>query len=1058
MGVDDHGPVDDAGRPTGDSLVRSAPDEPDSWLRAVAAAPRRRPAGPRLAVGTIVDGTFRIEGELGAGAMGVVYVATDLALDRRVALKLHALIEDDIRSSRMWREAKAMARLSDPNVIAVHEVGVFDDRVYIAMELVDGGPASAWLARPRPWREVLDAFVQAARGLAAAHRVGLVHRDFKASNMLIGLDGRVRVADFGLARAVGDLVAGAGTGSGAGSPSIDERITATGVTMGTPAYMAPEQLEGEAVPRSDQYSFCVALHEALYGLRPFAGETAQEIREAAKSGRVRPAPEGSSVPPWVRTILLRGLRPRPDARFTDMDALIAELSSDPTGRRRGRVIVATTASVIVGLVGVSAYLGMHRGPVRDCNDRAALLGDAWDDAARQRVRTAVLATGVSYAADTLLHLEAGLDAWADEWMDIAQQACDADGAPLSEGMRDAQALCLDHRRRSLSALIEVLATADALAVERSVGAVANLPAVRSCGDVAYLAATTPPPGDPQLAAAVETARGQLDTARALELAGRFAEGLVIAEPTLAEARELGYGPLVGDALTRVGFLADDLGRYDLAEARLREGYAEAMASADDEVAATAATHLTYVVGHQLARHDDGLEWGFLATAVVRRLGVGGRGEAKLLNNIGAIHQLRGEYDRSLEHHLRALGILEQTLGPDDVEVARVVNNLGLVYRLQGNYPASLEHHRRALGVRERALGPDHPAVASALVAMGATYFESGDREMALVQTRRALAVRERALGPDHPDVAAVLANLGNMLERRGEYDEALVVLERALAIERHALGPDHPSPANTIESIGNVLLARGENEAALARYRESLATRERALGPEHPHVAFSLSNIALALDGLGRHAEAVDASRRALTIGEATLGPEHPKLAATIESFGNMLAADGRHDEALLAHQRALAIREKTLEPGDPSLAFSHINIANVYEARGEFDTALEHNRHALALAEAALGPDHPDVALAVFNVGQTRLYQGDFAGAVSDLERSLRMSEAVDTPQNFLADIRFELAKALDGARADPTRALALARQAREGYSPDAGTLVLREAIDAWLAARSPR
>ncbi len=145
--------------------------------------------------------------------MGVVYMATDLALDRRIALKLHASIEDDVRGSRMWREAKAMARLSDPNVIAVHDVGVFEDRVYIAMELVDGGPASAWLSTPRPWQEVLDAFTQAARGLAAAHRVGLVHRDFKASNMLIGSDGRVRVADFGLARAVGDIAEPAGSGS-----------------------------------------------------------------------------------------------------------------------------------------------------------------------------------------------------------------------------------------------------------------------------------------------------------------------------------------------------------------------------------------------------------------------------------------------------------------------------------------------------------------------------------------------------------------------------------------------------------------------------------------------------------------------------------------------------------------------------------------------------------------------------------------------------------------------------------------------------------------------------
>ena len=1050
---EDHQPVGDAAAT--DTLARSAPEEPDSLLRALAAAPPRRPAGPRLTSGTIVDATFRIESELGAGAMGVVYMATDLALDRRVALKLHASIEEDIPSSRMWREAKAMARLSDPNVITVHEVGVFDSRVYIAMELVDGGPASAWLSTPRTWREVLEAFVQAARGLAAAHRVGLVHRDFKASNMLIGTDGRVRVADFGLARAVGDLAEASASSSG--SASLDERLTATGVTMGTPAYMAPEQLEGQVDHRSDQYSFCVALHEALWGVRPYDGASAREIRDAAKAGRVRPAPEGRAVPTWLRAVVLRGLRPRPEDRFSDMDALVAALESDPTRRRRTRAVIAATASVMTGLIGLAAYLGVSRAPLRDCTDRAALLGAAWDDAARERVRTAVVATGVSYAAQTLVRLEASLDAYADAWLEVAEQACRPDGAPLSAGLQDARALCLEQRKRSLSALVEVLAGADARTVERAVAAVANLPAAESCGDVAYLGAEVEPASDPQVAAEVEATRAQLDTAFALELAGRFPDGLAIAENALVKARELGYGPLVGEALTRVGFLEDTLGRYDRAEAKLREGYAEAFASGDDEVAATAATRLAYVVGHQLARHDDGLEWGFLAMAVVRRLGLGDRREATLLNNLGAIYQLRGEYEESLGHHGRALGILEQTLGPEHIEVARVLHNLGIVYRLQGNYPASIEHHRRALALREKALGPEHPAVASALFALSAAHFESGDRNTALAETRRTLELRERALGPDHPDVAAVLANLGNMLERRGEYDEALAALERSLAIERRVLGLDHPGPASTIESIGNVLLARGEHEAALQRYRDSLAIRERVLGPDHPHVGFSLANIALVLDELGRHDEAVIAARRALAIGEAALGPEHPSVAGTLDNIGNMLAADGRHDQALVEHRRALAIREKALGPEDPSVALSLINIANVFEARGDFDSALDYNRRALAVVEAALGPDHHDVALALFNVGQTRVHRREFTEAIPDLERSLRLSETVATPPNVLADTRFELAKALAGAGTDPARARALAQQAHDGYTPDAGTLALREAIDAWLTKHPP-
>src|SRR5688572_9102741 len=274
--------VSDSGGPSRRSYLDEDADETeaDSLVRAVAAAPSIDPAplGPELQAGTIVEGTFRIERRLGEGAMGVVYAALDLSLDRRIALKVHRQHRgDELRRSRMWREAKAMARLSHPNIVAVHEVGLHAGCVFIAMELVDGGSIRDWQRSSHSWREVLAVYLQAAMGLAAAHRVGLVHRDFKPDNVLIDGEGRVRVSDFGLARAAHESIelppaaSSAESDSFEGSVSLDERLTQTGAAVGTPAYMSPEQLSGLPLDhRTDQFAFCVALYEALYGERPFA--------------------------------------------------------------------------------------------------------------------------------------------------------------------------------------------------------------------------------------------------------------------------------------------------------------------------------------------------------------------------------------------------------------------------------------------------------------------------------------------------------------------------------------------------------------------------------------------------------------------------------------------------------------------------------------------------------------------------------------------------------------------------------------------------------------------
>ena len=308
------------------TLARQAPKAPSLESTILDTPERSGRVAPVLAQGARV-GRYEIESFRGAGGLGLVYVARDPELGRRVALKL--LKSDASDQVRLTREAQAMARVSHPNVVAVHDVGETQGRIFLAMELVDGVDLRQWLATPRRRVEIVDAFRAAGRGLAAAHGAGLVHRDFKPENVLVDREGRIRVTDFGLARAID------------GAPAPDE------LAAGTPAYMAPEQHRGEHVDaRTDQFAFCVALYEALYGERPFAGDDYESVRAAVLEGRVRPERAGARVPRTLRGILLRGLAPRPGDRWPTMEAILAALGRDRAKIPR-RIAAAALALIAV---------------------------------------------------------------------------------------------------------------------------------------------------------------------------------------------------------------------------------------------------------------------------------------------------------------------------------------------------------------------------------------------------------------------------------------------------------------------------------------------------------------------------------------------------------------------------------------------------------------------------------------------------------------------------------------------------------------------------------------
>lgn len=316
-------------------------------------------------------GRYRVEGKLGAGGMGVVYRAHDPELARDVALKLMntAAVSDEEAGrarGRLVREARAMAKLAHPNVIHVYDVGAVDDGVFIAMELVDGDPLSKWIAQEAPgWRDTLRCYLDAGEGLAAAHEAGIVHRDFKPENVMLGSDGRVRVGDFGLAGGPGsetgrhELLPGDSGSASVDHGTVSSSLTRTGALLGTPKYMAPEQETGlSATARSDQFGFCVALYEGLYGHPPFHGTTVARYRQAVNEEAVR-IPEHPEVPKWVFDLLRRGLHRDPADRHPSMRTLLDALRSglaaltDPRPRKRRAVWIWALG---VG-VGVMAAVG-----------------------------------------------------------------------------------------------------------------------------------------------------------------------------------------------------------------------------------------------------------------------------------------------------------------------------------------------------------------------------------------------------------------------------------------------------------------------------------------------------------------------------------------------------------------------------------------------------------------------------------------------------------------------------------------------------------------------------
>jgi len=895
-------------------------------------------------------GRFLVLSLLGRGGMGAVYAAYDPELDRRVALKLlHAARGSEQARRRLIREARALGKLSHPNVVQVYDVGEHEGDVFVAMELVDGQSFDVWCrSDPAPgWQAVLSAYLDAARGLSAAHEKGLVHRDVKPSNILRGKDGRVRVVDFGIAAGgAGPWQEGlkttreVGTAAFPDSETIpvdetmpattgpeqptDERLTMTGTILGTPLYMAPEQYDGPQVtPASDQYSLCTALYEGLYGVPPFVVEGGVGLNQLfsilaqKKGGAPATAPADTAVPAWIHRALVRGLAPMPEDRHASLDALIAALSEDPAARRSSRWRGVGIAAAIAGLLGLAAVGWSRSGaPPDPCAHPEQQLAGRWDAGVAGQVRAAFLGTSRPYAADTSARVAAALDDYSASWVAMRGEVCRAtlrkDQRAEVLALRDA---CLERRRGQLQALTTLFAEKpDPQVLDRAVSAATSLAPLAYCADTEALVARVPPPEDPALRARVASLQAQVDQMMALHSAGRYQQGLDLGQPLLAQAEALGFPPLRAQVQVGMGRLREASGDYAAATELLRAGAISAAEGRDDVLAGQAVAWLLLIVGFRQQRFDEAAPLEAIGKVVVARA----RDEATQatwLNSEGLVFDHMRRFTEAEAAYDRSLAIGEKLFGRDSPTVARTRENLAALFERKGDLPRAKVEFERALSGLEAALGPDHPDVASAQYDMAILLDDMGELPQAVALHERALASREKALGPDHPNVAASLTNLAVVLLEMGDLPRAQALFERALAIKEKTLSPHHAALAVTMDNLGLVAYALGEYPKAKLLFERSISIWEQAYGHDHPDIAYGLFGLGRTLVRLGKSDEALPLLERALALREKAQGTSHRDVSEPLLGLGDLYLARGKPERAAPLLERALALDTVNPEP-----------------------------------------------------------------------------------------------------------------------------------------------
>jgi len=988
-------------------------------------------------------GRFTIIDQLGMGGMGVVLAAYDPVLDRRVAIKV--LRHDDgstVGHARLLREAQSMAKLTHPNVVTVYEVGELGDQVFVAMEYLDGGTLTAWLAGAPPRSDRISTLIAAGRGLAAAHAAGMVHRDFKPDNVLLGKDGRVRVTDFGLA----------GTGlvaSGDPTTPVDEDVmqaetlagtskeTLAGQLVGTPAYMAPEQHDCKTVDaRADQFAFCVSLYQALCGRHPFGGSTYAEIAAAVRLGAVR-EPPADTLTPRLRAIIWRGLSVDPDARYPDMTTLLAELAHDPSIRRRRIATLGAFGTVALAAVLVARGGGNDAATVEPpCQGMDAKLAGVWDAPTKARIHAAFTATGLPIAEPSWARIESRIDGYAGSLVAMRKEACEATAVRREQSAQllDLRMACLDGRSAELAAFVGALgqASLDGPTVLKGVEVSRKLAPIAPCADAKGLATEFPLPDDPARRAAIEAAEVKIAAIEAEQRFGKYAKAIEHGKELTPVVAALEHPPTAARLGLVIGYAAVFDSSKD-SDAILRAAILAAARAHDDRRVALAWGLLLSVMCDQHGKIAEGLALDTTVEAAVLRTGDTPETRGLYLQNLAVCTARNGDQERAIELSEAAIAARTIAHGPESFEVANVLTNLSDEKRMQEDLDGARGAMERALAIHRALLGDEHPLVASDHQMLANVVTEQGKFDEAEMLYRRARAIHVATLGEGHEEIKRGASGLCDLLMWAGRYDAAIEECKRAFS--------DDPERRDIYDGaamgqLAKVYMAAGRPREAIEPATTAVGIFAKALAKNHAgHVDEGvILGEALALSGDAK----TEAYYEALLARAKADGINPLRIAKLLVFIGDFYRRSGRYDAAWSRYDEAATLQGGASGTGG-------LGLARIRAEQRRCKEALE----LFAKLPAWLGNER-DAGTA-----SCQLELGNAAGALAAATAAVSGFERFPgkTPL-LLADARFQLARA-SWETGDRAGATVLAGKVRAAYQNRPDVARLRTVFETWAAAR---
>jgi serine/threonine protein kinase/Tfp pilus assembly protein PilF len=898
---------------------------------------------------------FRILRPHAKGGLGQVSVALDAELNREVALKeIQPQYADDPDSrARFLLEAEITGGLEHPGIVPVHGLGSYaDGRPFYAMRFIKGDSLKDAIQRfhaaEKPGRdpgertlalrELLGRFVDVCQAVAYAHSRGILHRDLKPGNVMLGRYGETLLVDWGLAKPLGRAEGGARSAEGTLKPASASGATPTqmGAILGTPAYMSPEQAVGrldQLGPASDVYSLGATLYSLLTGRPPFAErDLGVLLQQVQRSAFPRPRQVQPRVPTALEAVCLKAMALRPEQRYAGALELAADLEQwladepvtcyrEPYRVRAARWLrrhQAVAASVVVLLLTATAGLagGLYFVNAEKNRTEEARKGEA------------------QAAADA----RAVLDFFQDQVLAAARPENENGGLGVKATVREA----VDAAEPKIAASFGERPLVEA-SIRNTLGLTygclrQDQAAIAQCERVLALRREHLGPDHP------DTLRTMSNLATAYKDAGQLDKALPLWGQALAKEKEK-LGPDHPDTLATMDCLA-----------------------------------MAYLAAGQL---DQALPLLEQALAKLKeKLGPDHRNTLLSMNNLALAYKDAGQLTKALPLLEEVLARQKEKLGPDHPDTLRSMNNLASAYRNAGQRDKAVPLCEQALARQKEKLGPDHPDTLTTMNNLALAYKETGHLDKALPLWEQTLAKFKEKLGPNHPDTLTTMNNLALAYKETGQLARALALFEQTLAKRKEKQGPDHPDTLSSMNNLATAYRSIGQLDQALPLLEEVLARQKEKLGPDHPDTLNTMNSLAAGYWSAKQLDHSVPLFEQAVQKRKAILGLDHPDTLLTMANLGVNYRDARRLPEAIALLEEAVGRIQKLPEPRPADLAWIPGALAVTYDRAGQFAKSEPLYREALEQARRQFGPDQPQTADALVVLGLNLLSQRKYVDA----------------------------------------------------------------------------